>query len=349
MKKLFYIHSNIVAICCYQTVKHALASNDEVIIITDRSYIWTHFIEKVRIYDFGEIFKGEDRRRVSLMGPKVFNGYFRYQHYLCHLNKVVKRIVSGNDFILYLPTMALETTAALAYNKHCKGYYYVEEGSLSNNPNIKINNGSSSKLKDKIKRLLRIEDHFPFEINSPFKGTISITEKAFPWNTNSIRIINSMDEFASEINYSLPFCDAVIVTAWLVEDIHLIIKSIDYCLKEIFSKNQESRIGIKFHPKACYYNSAKTSKVLQFIRDNYNQRVTIIPNEVSIEVMSYVFHPRLYSLFALSSLILYGILLKSSEGYLIDYDESGAVSIVPIMTMEDFFRIGDVINYKAIK
>lgn len=343
MNHIFYIHSNILAICCYQTVKEALAHNNKVIIITNRNCQWSFFLDKVTVYDFAEIFKGEDKERVALHSIKAIKDYMRYRRYLYHRDTVIKRIVDGNDYIFYLPTMALNMTAAFVYNKHCKGYYYVDEGSLAYLPIESANQQFDSKLRKKLKQLLKIEDHSHYEITSSFIGTISITKEAFSWNMDWVRIVNPKDECILELKTSLSSYDDVIVTTWLVEDIDLIKKSIDYTIEQILRRNRNSRIGIKIHPKAITYNMEKCMYVLQYIREMYCDRVTIISKEVSIEAMSLVYHPRLYSLFSLSSLILYGLLFQSSEGFLIR-NVKDTITIVQINTVEEYNKLISKIN-----
>lgn len=347
MNRIFYIHSNIVAISCYKTVKDALSQNDKVIIVLDRGCEWPYTFNNVNVYDFADLFEGDNRNRVALNNIKAFEDYLRFLRYKIHLNRVVNKIVEGQDFVFYLPTMALDMTAAFAYNKHCKGYYYVEEGTISYRSLDMVVWQYPSRIKNMVKHLLRIDEHFPFEISHLFKGTISVTSEAFPWNKTGERIVNPIDGCVSDLKTSIPLCDDVLVTTWLVEDIELIINSIDYTIKSILNKNKDSRIGIKFHPKATTVNRYKVLMTIEYLNNEYDGRVTIIPNDVSIELMSLLYHPRLYSLLLLSSLILYGLLLKSSEGYLIDNDDN-TISITQITTVEEYLRLCRIVNYKRL-
>lgn len=348
MNKIFYIHSNILAICCYQTVKNALTQNEKVIIITDRRCEWPFFQDRVIVYNFADIFLGEDLKRVALHNLKAIKDYVRYRRYLCHLNKVVSQVISGEDFFFYMPSMAKNKTAAFAYNKHCKGYYYVDEGSLAYLPQELINQQFSSKMKNAVKRLFKIEDHCHYEIKQYFKGTVSITNEAFQWNKDGEKIVNPIDECILDLKDRIPSFDDVIVTAFLSEDIDSIIKSIDYTVDYVHNKNKSSRIGIKLHPYAITYNRENVSKVYQYIKDSYDNQVVIIPKEVSIEAMSLIYHTRLYSLFQLSSLILYGLLFNSSEGFLIRF-KAGNVTIDQISTVDEYYKQISVVNFNNKK
>lgn len=328
-------------------MKEAIDQKDNVIIVTDRNCEWPFFKDNVSIYDFTQIFGSDYKKRVSLNGINAFRDYLKYRSYISHLKKVVTSIVKNEDFIFYMPSMAKDITAAFAYNKHCKGYYYVDEGSLAYMSQDLINQRFTSNFKNSLRRLLKIEDHFHYEVLSTFKGTISITKEAFSWNKKYLKIINPINEYVNETRNNLPSLNSVIVTGLFSEDINIIIAGIVYTVDNILSKGCDSRIGIKLHPYAITNNRDKTLKILQYIKDKYKEQIIVIPNEISIEAMSLVYHPRLYSLFTLSSIILYGLLLKSSDGYLIDY-ENETFSIVGINSVEEFYRINSIVNYKDV-
>ena len=343
MKKIFYIHSNILAICCYQTVKEALNQNEKVIIITNRQCQWNFFKDQVVVYDFAELFYGYTKNRVALHNIKAIKDYLKYRRYLCHLNKIVNHIIADEYFVFYLPSMADSMTASFAYNKFCKGYYYVDEGSLAYLPQDMININITNNVKNKIKRILKIDDHCHYEINQTFKGTVSITEEAFQWNRDKEKNVNPISECVEELKVGLPSYDDVIVTGFLSEDIDFIIKGIDFTINNILRKSRNSRIGIKLHPYAITYNRKNATLVLVYIKEKYNNRISIIPKDLSIEALSLVYHPNLYSLFTLSSVVLYGLLFKSSDGYLVR-NVKGINSIVQIATVEDFYKTISVVN-----
>lgn len=336
------------AICCYQTVKDALAQSDKVIIITDRSCGWHFFQGKVIVYDFASLFDNEYNKRVSFHGLGFFWDYYKYRRYCHHLNKVVKTIVNEEDFIFYMPSMAKDVTVTFVYNKYCRGYYYVDEGTLAYRNQELLSQMIPTNFTNSIRKLLKIEDHYHYEILPSFKGTVSITKEAFKWNKNNTRIVNPIKECVLELKTNMPSFDDVIVTSYFSEDINIINKGIDYTIKFILNSNPDSRIGIKFHPFAITNNNKKTSMVMQCIRNKYNERISIIPNEVSIEAMSLVYHPRLFTLFALSSIILYGLLLKSSDGYLV-YNEEDNVSIKQVDSVEEYFKLIGVAHNKGKK
>ncbi|MBO7415534.1 MAG: hypothetical protein J6U22_03060 [Bacteroidaceae bacterium] len=344
MNRIFYIHSNILAICCYQTVKEAIEQKDNVYVILNRNCVWPFFTDKVKLFDFAKIFDGEDKQRVALHSLKAIKDYIRYRRYINHLEKVVNRIVAEEDFIFYMPSMALDMTLAFAYNKNCKGYYYVDEGSLAYLPQNIINAEFSKNIKNLVKRLLRIEDHCHYEIKPTFKGTISITTDAFLWNKEYEKIVNPVDECVSVLKSRLPVFDDVIVTARLIEDVDTITKSLDFAVERILSNKPNSRIGIKLHPNAVTYNKEKASEVVEFINKKYGDNIAIISPEVSIEAISLICHSNLYSLFVLSSLILYGLLFGCSDGYLIS-NEKGATRIEQIKTVEDYYKKINKVNF----
>ena len=350
MNRIFYIHSNILSICSYQTVKEALAKNEKIIIITNRNCKWPFFSDRVKVYDFAEIFHGVDKQRATLHNLKAIREYIKYRRYLYRIDMVVRRIVAGEDFVFYMPSMALDMTAAFATNKHCRGHYYIDEGSIAYLPPEARSPqeyyfpeeirpyGFVALAKNVIKRLLRIEDHCHYEIYDPlFKGTVSITDKAFQWNINKERIINPKEDCVLELRESVTAFDDVIVTGDLRENINIIKKGIDDTIIYIMGGKEDSRIGIKFHPNAVTYNREQTMSIIEYIREKYDGRVSIIPREVSIEVMSLVYHPRLFSLFSLSSLLLYGLLFDSSKGYYINNDKD--FSMVQISTVEEYYNI----------
>lgn len=344
MNHIFYIHSNILAICCYQIVQEVLAKKDKVIIITNRNCPWPFFQSLVTVYDFAEIFHGEDRQRIALHNLRAIKDYIRYRKYRRHLNIIINRIIAGEDFILYLPSMALDMPMSFAYNKNCKGYYYVDEGSLAYLPQDLINQQFAKSFKNDIKRLLNIEDHCHYEILPTFKGTISITKDAFQWNDKWDKIVNSLDDCIIELKKDLPVFDDVIVTAKLVGDIGIIKKSIDFTVANIVKNRPNSKIGIKLHPNAITYNKDKTEELINYIKDRYNDKITIISKDVPIEIMSLVYHPNLYSLLVVSSLILYGLLFRSSDGYLIKHNDMDSFTRVKISTTDEYYSLISKVN-----
>lgn len=327
-------------ICCYQTVKKALTQNEKVIIVTNRRCKWPFFLDKIKLYDFADIFLGEDIPRVALHNFRGIKDYIRYRLFLSHLDKVVESIVLEEDFLFYMPSMSLDMTRIFAYNKYCKGYYYVDEGLISYETEDVVNKMFSPKLKNATKRLFRIEEHCHFEINSTFIGTISISREAFPWNIDKVKIVNSIDDYVLEVESNIPVYDDVIVTSYFQEDVDVIIKGIGSIIDYILDYNRDSKIGIKIHPHSITYNREKTLSVLNIINRQYGSKVSIISDEVSIEAMSLVYHPNLFSLFSLSSLLLYGVLFKSSNGYFVMNDNNN-ISIISMVTFEDFFKTAE--------
>lgn len=334
MNRIFYIQSNILTICCYQTVKECLEQNEKVIIITNRGYSWPFFKEKVLVYDFAKIFEGEDKDRVALHSFSALYDYIRYRKFLTHLNKVVDEIVAKEDFIFYMPSMAMAMTKTFAYHKHCKGYYYVDEGYLAYTPSETLKLYLPNRKKNLIKALLKIEDHYHLEMTSRFKGTVSITNDAFEWNSKE-KIVNSVEEYVEEVKNDIPYYDDVILTEYLTQDFEDLKRGIDYTVEKILQEKPTSKIGIKIHPHAITYNRDQTIIFQSYLRDHYSGVITEIPTNVSIEVMSLVYHPNLFSLLELSSIILYAILFKSSKTKLIDFKER-AVSIKEIISVEDY-------------
>lgn len=335
MNRIFFIHSNILVICCYQTVKACIARNEKVTIITNRGCSWPFFEGNVKVYDFTEIFQGEDKRNVALHSLNALKDYKRYRAFLSHLDNVINEIVGQQEFIFYLPSMDLVMASSFVYNKYCRGYYYVDEGYLAYIPVETLQRFVPNRTRNFFKSFLRLENHYHLEKTPKFKGTISITEEAFVWNTSGERIVNSVNDYIEEVKDKIPVFDDVILTEYLTQDFEIIKKSIDYVVEVILINNPDSKIGIKIHPHAIVYNEEQTKKVINYLEGKYAKVITIIPVNVSIEVMSIVHHPNLYSLLELSSIILYAIIFKSSITKLIDYKDNAAI-VKDIETVEDY-------------
>lgn len=336
MKHIFYLHSNIQIICCFQTIKDLIENDENVIIILNRGCSWHFFNESVIVYDFAKIFQGEDRARVALNSFSAIKDYIRYRKYLCHLKRVVNSIIANECYYFYLPSMAISMTLAFARNKYCNGYYYVDEGSIAYLSNDSLKSFVPRRgIKNYVKSMLSIEEHYHYETTSKFKGTISISQDAFAWNLSKLKIVNPVNDFISEVKNDIPMFNDVILTEHLKQNYDEIINCIDYTVKRILQDNPKSKIGIKIHPHAITYNREKTINVQKYICEHYAGVVYLIPAEVSIEVMSLVFHPNLYSLFQVSSILLYALLFKSSESNLIVYDE-GTVTLKNITTRDEF-------------
>lgn len=337
MNRIIYIHSNILTICCYQTVKECLERGEKVIIITNRGCTFPFFEGRVMVYDFAKIFQGEDKDRLALHNLKALKDYLRYRKYLAHLHRVVKNIISNEDFIFYMPSMAMVMTKVFAYHKNCKGYYYVDEGYLAySSPEILKRYIPDKKLYF-LKTLLGIEVHYHLEITPKFKGTVSITKEAFSWN-NKERIVNPIDNYTNEVKGGIPFFNDVIITDYLSQEYDVLTKCIDFATDQILQDSPNSKVGIKIHPHAITYNKEKTIAFKRHIEERYAGSVTLIPTDVSIEVMSLVHHPNLYSLLEVSSIILYALLFKSSKTALIDFKDD-VVTIRDITSIEESMQM----------
>lgn len=338
MNRIFYIHSNILKICCYQTVKESIERGENVTIITTRGSSWDFFKDKVEVWDFTKIFGDEDKQRMALHSIRGTKDYLRHRRFLSHLKKVISEIVNNEDFILYLPSMAMVQTAFFAHNKYCKGYYYVDEGRLAYTHDDDLRQYVPNTSRNRIKKLFGIEDYYHYEITSSFKGTVSITNDSFAWNEDKEKIVNPIGGFIEEVKNDIPYFDDVILTSYLSQELEVILNSIDFTIDNILKIKPESKIGVKLHPQAIYYNKDAAMRVMDHINDKYPGIVTLIPVNVSIEVMSVVYNPVLYALLQLSSVIMYALLFKSSDTKLVE-ENNGTITIRNVATMEEYYNI----------
>ena len=88
--------------------------------------------------------------------------------------------------------------------------------------------------------------------------------------------------------------------------------------------------------------------VIEYLKDEYCEKVVLIPDDVTIEVLSLVNHPRLYSLLEVSSILMYALLFNTSKANLI-YNVDDSITIKQIESFEEYNKIFSSMIHKKNK
>jgi len=297
---------------------------EEIIIITDRKTKWPFDAEKLSIIDFSN-----KHRNYFVYHVSTIKDWYKRICYISKIKKDINNIVKHQEYLLYIPNYAVNYQTLLAENKLCKGYYFIEEGTLAYTPyDILLKQWKKRSILQKIKALLGGTNRFYLTTSKSFLGTIQINEHAFMWNRRN-KIINDTPSFENLKNY--PLYKNIIVTGYLSNNINYY-KNCIYKLADFLYKKGIYDAKIKIHPH-LYSNYPERIKALEEILLSIpNVLFKILPHDYIVEMSILKNSCSIFSLGEFSSLNIYS-LLYGGESYLIS---------------EDFIKFDDIqacINY----
>ncbi len=309
MNHIFSIHSNICVIVIYDRVRKLLENNENVIIVSDRNTAFPFFQDRILFNDIQYI---TDKYRGSC--KNIFSKFINYAfEYLPHYKKSAKKIIGNEDFILYLSSCNYFTISPYLWNKHCKGYYFIEEGTMSYMDVDELRRRYKKQLYSGqiLLNLIGFRTTFDFYTDSRFGGCICVSEYAFPWcKTN--KIVSDLRCYCNNEMSDYDLYDYLIVTDYLDKDIGVIFQGFEMVLNTITPLPQDKRIGVKMHPTAYSYQKEKINEIQNLISRKYSDiKVVFLPSNYVVEKMLIKKHTIVYSIFDVSSLLLYALALNS--------------------------------------
>ena len=311
MKHIILIHSNITAISIFETVKSILNRGEKVIVLTKRNTVFAYQHPKMEKIDLSNFYKKGLLDFRTLKFYNILQKSLRYRFYLEEIDKFTKELVHNEDFLLYVPVYMDDNVKSLVSNRHCKGYYYIEEGTLDYQPLDYLYKISCKSIQAYLKKvilpLLGGSFHFLLEVNPKFKGTIGLFNEAFSWNTKWDKIVNSPIEYI-EMQKLRPY-DIIIVTGYLYANDEYILQAFN----ELFEKlDTNQSVAIKLHPLVFSQYPQKARRIRTLILQSY-PNVSFLSNSYPVEGNILKFQTRIISFLEVSSLSLYSVLANTKS------------------------------------
>lgn len=337
MVHYFYVHSNICIITVYESVFKILEENktDKIVILVSRGCSWPVNNPNIKVVDCQ---KFELAGSLHLRKEKMFtllHSLFSYRRYLKELYSKINEFVAEEDFYIYLPIYDNELSHAFVQNEHCKGYYFIEEGSIDYLPLSYVYKIAWRTKQALFKRivypLLGSKFYFILHQGQNFLGCISLYKEAFPFIDDKIHIVNGNSSYVSQVEESKYF-DNIIVTGYLFEDEQILRCCI---LKLLQSFNNTESIAFKIHPEVYSYYPEKIRIIKDIIRKS-GKKVELLGPSYSVEASIFKAHSNIYSLFTKSSLLLYA-LKNNASAYAITMSNGN-------IEYEKFSNINEVIT-----
>ncbi len=330
MTHIFYLISNICSIVAYDVINQ-ISHSDRVVVILNRGCVFDVLKDKIECFDATERFKGYRNHLGSLWEVDTYKHLNAYKKYLRDAKCWLRDIINGEDFYLYLPNYAIEMCQMLARNKHCQGYYYLEEGTMAYmsitsikklNYDIKTRIGNVARF-----LLLGIRSSFQLEVTSKFAGTIALSNEAFQWNKQKEKRLIEGKGYLELKSRGLTFYDNCIIISYASYDIEVTLSAIDVAVNHITEVHTSDSIAIKLHPQSYFFYPDYASTLEEAIMKRYGGRVVILPIPYPVEASIMLNHSSIYSIFVRSSLSLYSLVMSNLETYLIDREM--ALTVIP--------------------
>lgn len=322
MKHIFSIHSNICAIAIYDTVRHLVEEKKQVIIVSDRNTKFPFFTSSIKFYDIQYI-TDKYKKNTSNLFCKLVNYAISY---LPQYKISARDIINDEEFILYLSSSNYFTMTPYLRSKKCKGYYYIEEGSMSYMPLNLLKKIYYRQLASRqfLLNIIGSRTRFDYAIDDRYLGCICLSEKAFPW-CNDKKIVNTFNGYFFNIQQEEINADYLIITDYLNEDTSKYINAFEKIIDSIMNRVEIKKIAIKFHPTAMSYESQKARIIVDTIKTSYsNITFVILDPSFSIEKLMSQHKVNVYCVFGMSSLLLYSCVMGSTPYYL-EHDSNGLV------------------------
>ena len=180
MNHLFYLHSNITCLSSYEMIFNLQKRGEEVTIILSRNLKWPFSLKVNRIVNISRMnfFLHTKVDKIRSLRSYILALYCKKR-----MKNYINSIVGEDDYIAYIPNYKSMIISNLCERKQCKGYYYIEEGTLSyfsiDYAKKVMHYSNFFKL---LSVVLMVNYDFALKQTKKFKGTISINESAFPWN-----------------------------------------------------------------------------------------------------------------------------------------------------------------------
>ena len=181
--------------------------------------------------------------------------------------------------------------------------------------------------------LLGVRVFYDYKITKKFKGAICLSLNAFPW-LNKNKIINKSDDYFSKQEETPLNVDAFIVTDYLSDKLEDIKKGLSLIFDHLLLSEKKNKVALKFHPTAYSYQREKCECIRKFLELKYPEfEIVYVLPSYSIEGFLWRCKTEIYSIFGLSSLCLYALIM-GSKAFIIN--RSSLFSLDEVSTVNDF-------------
>ena len=339
MKHFFCLHSNICVITSLSLIEKLLSMNEEVIILLTRKCTFDYYKGEVEIYDLQNEFAGMQTMLGSLLSLRTFSTIFQYKRYLAILKEYLNRIINNEEYVFYTPNFGTSVAPILEDNQLCKGYYFLEEGTMSYLEYKWLEEkwfSKKTKIANVVRGLFGIRSFFQLTTTSRFKGTIALSPHCFPWNKKE-RVVVSSESYIKQTKAPCKSYKGIILIGYYEYDLQLVEQALIIARSALkMSINNDCDIAIKIHPHTYSYSSNYACLLEELIKSSFPE-ITILPISYSVELSIMKFNTCIVSVFGLSSLSLYSILLKSLPTFNIEYVK-GRIESEEIDSLEDYMK-----------
>ena len=304
MKHIFYIHSNICAIIAKSIIDLLLNENkSKIVIILARKTQWMYNKKNITFID-GDIFS--DNIQLGFKKINSINKYIEYKKFIKEKRSKIYDIFK-ESFYLYTPTSRNLFSFIGFTNINCKGYFFIEEGTLSYR---KKQTTILEIIKYTISQILGIKRFYFFYTNNKFKGVYAINSHAFPWCNNKKKVIVNLPK--EKANYIKPM-KYILTFGYLTLDAQTYIKACEKIIDFLY-KQKETYIGFKFHPYT-YTNNNELIEILSLFLLNNKRNIEFIDlHHTIIEEYIYYYHSEIICIDNLiSSLVLYSTIFNGKS------------------------------------
>lgn len=340
MKHVFYLHSNICTLVCYDMISDLINEGNEIIVITGRNCNYPYFRGKITVLDLSERFKGYTNHLGSVFQAKTYTELRSFRKYIKELTAELFVFVKSDDFFLYTPNYNTPASRILASMNNCIGYYFLEEGAMSYLGIKQIKSYSykwTTLVGNVVRRCLGVKTYFQLHISRKYKGTIALSPNAFPWN-HSNKIIASLEHYKEHISDNYKSYQAIAVVSYGAHSVREIIDALRIAYQhEKTIHGDNINMAVKLHPQLLYYRPSEAKELLMCIQKEIKE-IDILPSTYVIEDALILNASTIYSIIDLSSLSLYSISINNSLSYLVASNLT-ADKLCVIKTVEEYFSI----------
>lgn len=341
MKHIFCIHSNICIIAVFDIIEKSLEKGDKVVVLLTRNCSFDFFKEKVQIIDLQEKYKDYQTALGSLTSKSTYYSIGKYKKYLSQLKNDLYEIVGDDVYYFYTPNFGTSVAPILENKPNCIGYFFIEEGTLSYLDNKWLRNkwySKKTKIGNVVRRLFGIKSYFQLTTTPKFKGTISLREDCFPWNKNT-KIITSYESYLEKVNNDLEVPNNIILIGYTEYDISMVSNAIKVAINHMkLNSDNHISVSIKLHPQTYSYNPSYAELLQDMIKRTFADLIIkVLPASYPVELAIIKNGTTIYSLFAISSLCLYSVILQNSHTYIIN-NKGKDIIMEDISSLEDYMK-----------
>lgn len=311
MTHIFLVHSHICSLAVHSTVKKLLECGYKVIILENRAYEWPFMEKKIILKDITKY------SFYNLYGIREIRSLYdiccmkKYQH---KAEKLIKDIIDDENFIYYTPGYTMGLSSFFINNSKCKGYFYIEEGVLAYRSAEFLKQHYYDWRKNVIAKFLNLRYGFILSCTHKFKGTIAISEKAFPWNKKH-KVVNGLNREEIKSYFKDEMYSDIVVFSHLNETISELEVTFSFLIKHFEQLNCQ-RFAIKFHPHSYIYDLEKINYILKLVSKCQGVDIIILPKEYIVEYAIVCYKACIYSINVISSLALYALIFGSQSFYI---------------------------------